>query len=239
MRSPVDYRRIAHAMAAGPAAAGELYEAAALALTEIAAGRRSLRAVRHPLGFLCLPVEREADRGVCVHVFDDDARRAAPALTTSPVHAHSWDLASCVLYGEVGNVRALVREDAHDPTHRLYEVHSTAPAAVGAPAWNDTPAVDEIRPTTRLVRCTSDPQETSTAGEVYRLAAGQFHATVVPDGTRAATLLLGRTRPGGADLTVGPVHGTTHRVVRQTCDAATTARTARTVLRRIHGHHGG
>ncbi len=177
-----------------------------------------------------------------MHSFDDAARHTAAGLTTSPVHAHSWDLTSCVLYGEIGNRRVRVHEDPERPTHRLYEVRSGAPPlgpdpAEGGPARGDAPVVDEIRPTPRLVSCAPGPEETSVAGGVYTLPAGEFHTTVVPPGTHAATLLLGRTVPGSADLTLGPLHGTVHRVVRQTCDAAETARTARTVLRRINGDH--
>lgn len=242
MRSPVDYRRIEQAMARGTrdeAAVGELFAAAATVLEEIASGRRpALHAVRHPLGFLCLPVRREGDRGVCVHVFDDAPAgppRARP--TTSPVHAHSWDLTSCVLYGQVGNLRFRVRDDPERPTHRLFEVRSTASVAHPAGGAGDAPAVDEIRPTPRLVSAAPGPEETGVAGGIYRLPAGEFHTTVVPPGTAAATLLLGRSLPGRRDLTLGPVHGPAHRVVRQSCDAAQTVRAARTVLRRIDGHH--
>ncbi|MBO0654087.1 hypothetical protein J1792_15280 [Streptomyces triculaminicus] len=232
MRRPLEYGLIEAAMTRardGTGGTGALLGAAASALEEIASGRRELRAVRHPLGFLCLPVEREAERGVCVHVFGvrGPAARHAAALTTSPVHAHSWDLASCVLYGQVGNLRVRVRESPERPTHRVYEVRS-GPASV-----------DEIRPTPRLVTYEAGPEETSVGGEIYTLPAGHFHATVVPPGTFAATLLLGRSLPGRHDLSLGPVHGAVHRVVRLTCGAEQTARTARTVLRRIHGHPSG
>ncbi|MCQ0004164.1 hypothetical protein [Actinomadura madurae] len=36
-------------------------------------------AVRHPLGFLCLPVERSGDLGVCLHIW-------TPEVRPSPVH---------------------------------------------------------------------------------------------------------------------------------------------------------
>ncbi|MGK5639728.1 hypothetical protein ACSNOK_15655 [Streptomyces sp. URMC 126] len=224
MIGPVDCSRIEQVMAGGGDVA-ELYGAAAAALDDVASGRGGLRAVRHPLGFLCLPVRREEDRGVCVHVFEDGPHHAGNPLTTSPVHAHSWDLTSCVLYGEVGNMRARVHERPDDPTHRVFEVRS-GPASV-----------DEIRPTARLVRWTAGPRETSGGGEIYTLPAGEFHATVVPPGVAAATLLMGRVLPGRCDLALGPVHGTLHRVVRQTCDAAQTADAARAVLRRLDERH--
>jgi hypothetical protein len=222
VRSPVDHRLLEQTMDRGGAATAELFDAAASVLEEIATGRRGLRAVRHPLGFLCFPVQRDGDRGVCVHSFDTDTGRTMPEPTTSPVHSHSWELTSCVLYGRVGNLRVRVHERPQEPTHRLYEVLSSPSG------------VDEIRPTSRLVSCEPDPEQTSIRGEIYTLPAGEFHSTVVPQGSAAATLVLGRTLPGHSDLSLGPVHGASHRVVRQTCDAAQTARTARSVLRRIH-----
>ncbi|MFE7540976.1 hypothetical protein [Streptomyces platensis] len=201
-----------------------LFGAASTALEEVAVGRRELHAVRHPLGFFCLPVLRDGDQGVCVHLFEPDAAGPVP-LTTSPLHCHSWELTSFVLYGEVGNLRIRVRPEHAQPTHRVFEVHSSPSG------------VDEIQPTSRLVRCEPGPEQTSVCGEVYRLPAGEFHSTVVPSGSAAATLVLGRSVPQHTDLSLGPVHGTGHRVVRQTCDGVRTARTARSALRRIHGHH--
>ncbi|MEV6776188.1 hypothetical protein [Streptomyces syringium] len=228
MRKPVDYRLFERAVDSGEAVAG-LFDAAASALDEIASGRRELYAVRHPLGFLCLPVERDGDRGVCLHVFGSGMPGTTtgpdPAPTAPPVHSHSWELTSCVLYGSVGNLRVRVRERPEVPTHRVFEVRS------------DPAGVDDIRPTSRLVSCEPGPEQTVVGGEIYTLPAGEFHTSVIPRGTAAATLLLGRSRPGRFDLSLGPVHGRGHRVVRQTCDAAQTARTARTVLRRIDAPH--
>ncbi|MEV4870046.1 hypothetical protein [Streptomyces syringium] len=228
MRKPVDYRLFERAVDSGEAVAG-LFDAAASALDEIASGRRELYAVRHPLGFLCLPVERDGDRGVCLHVFGSGMPGTTtgpdPAPTAPPVHSHSWELTSCVLYGSVGNLRVRVRERPEVPTHRVFEVRS------------DPAGVDDIRPTSRLVSCEPGPEQTVVGGEIYTLPAGEFHTSVIPRGTAAATLLLGRSRPGRSDLSLGPVHGRGHRVVRQTCDAAQTARTARTVLRRIDAPH--
>ncbi|MFG2490773.1 hypothetical protein OHT20_38620 [Streptomyces caniferus] len=201
-----------------------LFGAAVAALEDVTSGRRELRAVYHPLGFFCLPVLRDGDEGVCVHVFEPGTSDRVE-LTTSPVHCHSWELTSFVLYGEVGNLRSRVCQDPVQPTHRVFQVHSSPSG------------VDEIQPTSRLVRCEPGPEQTSARGQVYRLPAGAFHSTVVPSGSTAATLVLGRSLPRHSDLSLGPVDGTGHRVVRQTCDAAQTARTARSALRRIHGQH--
>ncbi|WP_314174395.1 hypothetical protein [Streptomyces winkii] len=198
-------------------------EAVADVLGEIAAGERRLRAVRHPLGFLCLPVVRDGERGVCVHLFDGDTP-AGPA--NAGVHAHSWELLSYVLYGHVSNVPVRVADTlpapAPGPTHRVFEVHS-APDGT-----------DELRPTGRLVRSEPGPEKTSGGGETYTLAAGEFHSTVVRHGEPAATLVLGRTLPGRTDLFLGPLHGGGHRTVRRLCGAEDTRRTVRAALRRVH-----
>ncbi|MEU7434937.1 hypothetical protein AB0B07_29500 [Streptomyces sioyaensis] len=217
----MDHRQLEQAMSR-PGAAAEIFETAASVLEEIAAGRRGLRAVRHPLGFTCFPVERVGDRGVCVHAFGGEADEEAAQPTTSPVHSHSWELTSCVLYGAVGNLRVRVVERPTEPTHRVFEVLS------------HPSGVDEIQPTSRLVSCGPGTEQTSLRGTVYTLPAGEFHTTVVPEGGVAATLVLGRSLPGRFDLSLGPLHGTGHQVVRQACNAEATARTARTVLRRIH-----
>ena len=57
---------------------------------------------------------------------------------------------------------------------------------------------------------------------------------MVPDGRPTATLVLGRTLPGRADLSLGPLRAPGHRVVRKVCDAAQTVRIAQAALRRIH-----
>ncbi|GAA0345902.1 hypothetical protein [Streptomyces blastmyceticus] len=224
----MDYRSVDHRLfeqaVDGRCGTEPLVRAACSALDDIATGRREVRAVRHPLGFLCFPVERDGDCGVCIHVFRDGPRGATTALTTSPVHAHSWDLTSCVLYGQLVNVRVKVVDRQDRPTHRVFEIVS------------DPAGVDVLRPTSRLVVYKAGVRRTSDAGEVYTLPAGEFHTTMLSRG-RAATILLGCSRQGGSDLSLGPLHGTGHRVVREQCDAVQSARIAGSVLRRIHAPH--
>ncbi|MFE2972989.1 hypothetical protein ACFXKC_57770 [Streptomyces sp. NPDC059340] len=220
----MDYRLFARA-ATGGRGSTELLRAAVLALDEIATGRRKLCAVQHPLGFLCFPVQREGDSGVCVHVFGSPDGTAPTPLTTSPVHSHSWDLISCVLYGRVINLPVRVLDEHKHPTHRVYEVASRPSG------------VDEIRPTTRLVRSENGPEQASVTGEIYSLPADEFHTTVLPGRSTAATLLLGRVRPHSRDLSLGPVDGVAHRAVREMCDVDQSARFASTVLRKIDAPH--
>ncbi|MCF3134461.1 hypothetical protein [Streptomyces olivochromogenes] len=201
-------------------AAAELTRHAVSELDRIVSGRRPLCAVRHPLGFVCLPILRDGSEGVCVHVFG--APEAAPDEAAPQVHSHSWELTSTVLYGRLGNRRMSVADVTERPTHRVFEVLS------------DPSGVDELRPTQRLVRCAPDVEQTSGRGQTYDLPAGEFHTSVVPDGRPTATLVLGRTLPGRADLSLGPLQAPGHRMVRRTCDASQTARIAQVALRRIH-----
>ncbi|RKN51618.1 hypothetical protein D7231_35695, partial [Streptomyces klenkii] len=85
----------------------------------------------------------------------------------------------------------------------------------------------------------SDARQTTGRGSTYTLAAGEFHATVVPTRRAAATLVHGRTLPGRTDLSLGPVDGTAHRGVRQVCNAEETARLARSALRKLHESDNG
>ncbi len=202
----------------------ELVDFAASELRAVASGQRVMNAVRHPLGFYCLPVLREGEHGVCVHVFGSE-EPASDGPTTSRLHSHSWRLISYVLYGQVGNVTLEVSEDPERPTHRVFEVHSSPSGT------------DEIRPTSRLVRCVSGPTRLVPRGSMYTLPAGEFHTTVLPDDAGAATLVLGRSAPGLSDLSLGPVHGRGHRVERRMCHTTHTARIARAALGRIHGRH--
>jgi hypothetical protein len=196
---------------------------AADALAAVLADVRSApTAMRHPLGFVCLPLVRDGDLGVCVHVWAPGLGGVTP--TTSPVHSHSWDLRSFVLYGGVRNDRVDVTDVTTAPTHRVFEVHSAGD-------------VDEIRPTPRLVRCAQVNPQTSRAGEVYTLPAGEFHMTVIEDDQHAATVVLGRTRSGVGDLSLGAPQLASHRVRRVPCDPAETVLAARLVTGRLAAHH--
>lgn len=187
-------------------------------MTEVAAGRRRMAAIRHPLGFVCLQVQRRGEYGVCVHLWT--ACEPDSELTTSPMHSHSWDLLSYVLYGEIGNQLVHVTDAPTAPTHRLFEVLSDG----------DT---DELRPTDRLVRCEPGPVQSIAAGEVYRLDAGEFHVTVVPGDAETATVVLGRARTELVDLSLGALGTRRHQVSRRRCTEPETAHAAALIARRL------
>ena len=181
-------------------------------LTDLVPAGDGPRAIRHPLGFYCIPVVRDGPHGVCVHVWDGECDSSG-----APPHSHSWELTSHVLHGTVDNRRIAVTDDPVAPTNRVYAVDSAGD-------------VDRLRATTRLVRWAETEQTTVTAGGVYRLAAGQFHTTVVPAGVQAASLVVARTMTDARDLVVGTVADSSHEMVRHRCDADETAALARLVL---------
>lgn len=185
-------------------------------LGEVAQNRTNVAGVQHPLGFVCLPVERTGEAGVCVHVWSDSLPRASP--TTSTMHAHSWDLISYVLYGSVRNELIDVTDTPDEAAYRVFEIRSDRD-------------IDEVRETPRLVRCEIRAAELSHQGDIYSLAAGVFHTTVVQG--EAATVALGSSRPGTMDLSLGGIDRKTHRVRRQRCDRDETAHAARMVTERL------
>jgi hypothetical protein len=194
-------------------------------LRDVTSGERPIEAVRHPLGFVCLPVERRGPLGVCLHLWSPLLANAAP--TTSQVHCHSWELVSFVLYGRLSNILSGIGEGA---THRVFEVVSHGD-------------VDEIKATERTVRYVPGAVQTHRAGDVYALPAGVFHSTVVEAGQETATVALGRTAvagwgaPMGADLSLGPLAAPTHWVDRRRCDAAETVHAARLSAKRLAATH--
>lgn len=176
------------------------------ALRELAAGGAGVYAVRHPLGFVCLPLERDGRQGVCVHIWSDRLVSARP--TTTGTHAHSWDLTSFVLYGTLRNDLIGITDAPERPSHRVFEIRTG-------------PDGDEILRTPRLVRRHARASEHYRRGEVYTLPAGVFHETA-PQG-EVVTVAIGRGRPGTVDLALGGVDTETHRVSRPVCDREETA----------------
>jgi hypothetical protein len=191
-------------------------------LDGVAAGRSPVPAVRHPLGFLCLPVERSGDLGVCLHIWTPEVR-PAPS-TTSLVHCHSWDLLSFVLYGTVRNVRMDIGGASGGTEQQVFEVVSQD-------------GLDELKATGRAVHCSPGASSTHRTGESYTLPAGVFHSTLIEEGKDAATIALGRQSPGGGDLSLGPLDVPTHRVHRSRSDHGDTVRALRRSARRIAAAH--
>lgn len=190
------------------------------ALRQVADGSGLVRAVTHPLGFTCLPLERSGPLGVCVHLWRPGPERSEPV--TSGVHSHCWHLTSYALFGRLENryMAVTAAGGGGGGRYRLLEVRSRG-------------TVDELRPTGGLVRCVPGRRQAISAGDVYSMPAGDFHTTTVPPGAEAATVVLGRTAPGAADFSLGPPGSTARRVRRTRCDPDQTAAAAGVVLDRV------
>lgn len=208
------------------------------ALRPVADGRSPLRAVAHPLGFTCLPVERAGRDGVCVHLWSPRITQAEP--TTSPIHAHCWHLISYALFGRLENMLMRVADADAREAVPAQAAPPRPPGPHGPPGEAERDLyrmlevrshgdIDELSPTSRLVRCVPRQRQVISAGDVYSMPAGEFHTTEVT-GAETATVALGRMAPGAADCSLGALGAAGHRVRRYRCDAAQTARAARIVL---------
>jgi hypothetical protein len=207
----MDYHEISRVLAAadGPRVAARW---AGRLLGEVGAERTCLMGIVHPLGFVCLPVERSGVYGICLHIWDAEFPTAKP--DTSEIHCHSWDLVSLVLHGSIVNELIEVADDRESPTHRVFRVTSRD-------------GRDSFTATSRVVRYRQSDHQTRKAGEVYRLPAGHFHKTVVPEGWAAATIALGEEHPGGRDLSLGVLSGAMATSTRRELAPEQTSRLAR------------
>jgi hypothetical protein len=187
-------------------------------LRMIAEGRRELRAAVHPLGFTCLPVIREGRYGVCVHAWLPGQEMAQP--TTSPVHAHSWDLASYVLFGQLRNdLPHVVAAQSGADVWRVLEIRSRGDA-------------DDIIPTQRLVHCEPGESAMNVRDDVYTVPAGTFHSSAADPTVPTVTVVLANAVVGGADLSLGSPGTPAHRVRRKRSGQAETAALARAIVDR-------
>jgi hypothetical protein len=123
-----------------------------------------------------------------------------------------------VLYGSVRNEVINVTDAPDEAAYRVFEIRSEGD-------------LDEVCETPQLVRCEIRATELNHRGDIYSLAAGVFHTTVVRG--EAATVALGSGRPGILDLSLGGIDMKTHRVQRQRCDRNETAHAARVVTERL------
>ena len=197
----------------GSAATGALSPWAADVLRSAESGRSPVEAVLHPLGFVCLPLERDGEFGVCLHLWPPEAGESRTAF--AQIHCHSWELLSFVLYGRIGNQRIrLVDGDEY----RVFEVTSREDG-------------DDVRPTDRTVGTVPEPVAVHEAGETYRLPSGVFHRTVVDGGV--GTVALGRSVADGRDRALGPPHQAGYRMRRRPCDGRELSRIIRSAAAQL------
>lgn len=158
--------------------------------------------IHHPLGFICVPAYRDAAQGICLHVWLPEM--IGPMLTTSEMHAHSWNLASYVLTGEIVQHLASAEFCPQQPTHRVCTVRS----------WG---GLDYIEPTQQMVRLKPGPEEVIRTDMSYTLPAGKFHRTEVVTGLTATIVFAEYLK--GPEFTLADPDIRAHSVSREPCTA--------------------
>jgi hypothetical protein len=192
-----------------------LNEQAVELLGDIADGRLSFPAVRHPLGFIYAPLLRTGSTALRLHIWLAGASR--PHLTTSPIHDHTWQLVSYVMCGRLENCMVEIH-DSDTPTHQVFEIRGTAGA-------------DSLRPTERLVEFRVAEVQPVQAGDRYTIEPGRFHFTEVPEDCTAATMVLAARKASVPERSLGPLRLPEHRMTREECPPAELAAAATTVVR--------
>lgn len=187
-------------------------------LTDIEVGARFVPAVRHPLGFVCVHLYRGADWGLCLHIWE--SADIPIGLTTTPIHAHSWDLDSQVVCGWLENIEIRVTEGGQPPTHRVMAIISAG-------------GTDLIQPTRRVVSWTRARSVRIGAGDTYRLLAGTFHVSNPSPVGITATVLLAQYRSGLPELALGRPDSREHLVARQACPPSQLRVLASATLRQL------
>lgn len=156
--------------------------------------------VRHPLGFVCIPMHRGRRHGICIHLWTPSLYFGRP--TTSAIHAHSWDLRSYVLCGTVMHVPVELDYLDRRPTHRICTVTSSG-------------RVDTIEPTEHTASVRRSRNEAINSGTTYLLPAHRYHSTNV-DGL-AVTVVFAEHNIG-PEYTLGPLTATRHSLPRSVFD---------------------
>lgn len=143
----------------------------------------------HPTGFVVGKV-RVTEHGMLrLHVWPDDERIYGEPHW--PVHDHVFSLQSLVLVGAVVNREHAV---ADDPTGSMRRW------AVDYGPGRDSRLVPDGQP----VAMRSAEPITTRAGETYCVEAGRFHASTVPEGQLAATLVATRGTARQRPFVLGP-----------------------------------
>jgi hypothetical protein len=126
--------------------------------------RRGTIVKHHPLGFLRLPLSpRDASERYYLHVWPElELARQDPS---SEVHNHNFDLRSRILFGGLTNRQYSARDNEKGAFSLLkmeYEGERTTRVA-----------------TSRRVTCKLESESSYVAGDIYDIAKGTFHETVI------------------------------------------------------------
>jgi hypothetical protein len=158
-------------------------------------------AVWHPLGCFYLELHRDALTSLRLHVWGSKAARFSTSGLN--VHAHDFDLRSCVLTGMIEN--RVYTQVPGAPTHRVYEIEYRGTA-------------NTLRASDRLIAVGVRSCEVMGAGDVYDVNAEHFHSIRLPVPRPTATLVAGRRRAGALGAVLGPIVGPpTYATARNPC----------------------
>ncbi len=158
----------------------------------------------HPLGFIDVPIERNAAGKLVIHVWHPRFSRAQQPRQIC--HSHGWILHSAVLAGELENHTFDI---AGNPAgeQRLYQVRYAGASSVSE-------ALDERVTSTRA------GEERLSAGRQYTLPADTFHWSQEL-GALAVTVMYANFVDATPAYVVRPWTGShTYTYVRQACDAS-------------------
>lgn len=188
----------------GSDTSGSVTRWACCLLDELHSGHRELRAMQHPLGFVCVQVYRAPEWGLCLHIWEQT--RTPHAFAALSVHSHTWDLVSHIVCGQLENGELDVTDaDRRKASHRVMEITSIGD-------W------DFVRSTDRLVRSRPVAVSELEIGEVYRLPAGIFHTSRPLAAGVTATVVLADNRLSHPELALGGLDAADQTVKRVKCE---------------------
>lgn len=127
----------------------------------------------HPLGFVsCIIHKSENGDAVRVHYWPEGDRRTKNP--DWPIHTHSYNLRSLILYGSLKDIKYKV-SDGHDST--VYEVRYSGDNS-------------EILRTDRSLKIDGKVVSERNAGDTYDVLRGVFHQSQVAINSIAVTLVV-------------------------------------------------
>jgi hypothetical protein len=219
MEDKSDLMRI-RTILAGKDSAGPIRNLLVDLLDGIGSGTRNFRAVYHPLGFVYVPLIREKDWSLRLHLWLAEETRMTTTFSPYQVHMHTWDLSSYVLHGSLQNQMIDAGQDQDGPQFRVFDIVGHGNESV-------------ISPTADVVRASVASTHSVHAGEIYRIPHSRYHTTLNPTGKDMITVALVERVPGTTERALGPLDGNRHTVTRRLCpakDLAARASKAREVL---------
>lgn len=185
-------------------------------LEHIARNADAVVATYHPLGFIHSKLAEYGNRTLRLHVWGPYGEAQSPAWT---VHDHAFSFESLVIAGSITNVYYDFVSSDDAAAGRLYRVEYKERKSV-------------MTPTTRVGRLAVQRSIVSRRNTQYTVHAGQFHETVMPEGTIASTVVLTTSSSRASEpLVVGALKGNgAIHFVRREVPAAIVASAVRLAL---------